>query len=68
MRLAGIKEIANYYEISSQLAYKWTRRREFPSPVADLAQGKVWNFDDVEEWGERNGRTKGCGPRRRVAQ
>jgi hypothetical protein len=36
--------------------------------VADLAQGKVWNFDEVEEWGERNGRTKGCGPRRRVAQ
>ena len=68
MRLVGIKEIANYYEISSQLAYKWSRRREFPTPVANLAQGKVWNLDEIESWGARNGRTKACGPRRRVVQ
>ena len=68
MRLGGIKEIANYYEISPQLAYKWSRQRGFPPPVAALAQGKVWNLDEIEAWGTRNGRSKGCGPRRPVAR
>lgn len=65
MRLAGITEIAGYYAISRQLAYKWTRQETFPAPLAELAQGKVWDLDDVSAWGRRTGRKKGCGPRAR---
>jgi predicted DNA-binding transcriptional regulator AlpA len=65
MRLAGIKEIAAYYDISPQLAYKWSRRQDFPAPLARLAQGSVWDLAHVEQWGARNGRTQGCGPLKR---
>jgi predicted DNA-binding transcriptional regulator AlpA len=64
VRLAGIKEIATYYDISPQLAYKWSRRHDFPAPLATLAQGNVWDLDEIERWGTRHGRTKGGGPRR----
>ncbi|WP_203843240.1 helix-turn-helix transcriptional regulator [Winogradskya humida] len=36
--------------VSRQRAYQITSRRDFPEPVADLAQGKVWRTVDVEKW------------------
>ena len=36
--------------ISRQRVYQITSRPDFPTPVADLAQGKVWLVDDVEAW------------------
>ncbi|AGZ45505.1 hypothetical protein [Actinoplanes friuliensis] len=36
--------------VSRQRAYQITSRADFPAPVADLAQGKVWSTDDVEAW------------------
>jgi prophage regulatory protein len=36
--------------VSRQRAYQITSRADFPKPVADLAQGKVWATDDVEAW------------------
>ena len=36
--------------ISRQRVYQITSRVDFPAPVADLAQGKVWRVDDVEAW------------------
>ena len=36
--------------VSRQRAYQITSRTDFPKPVADLAQGKVWLADDVEAW------------------
>jgi predicted DNA-binding transcriptional regulator AlpA len=36
--------------ISRQRVYQLARRPDFPAPVADLAQGKVWLADDVEAW------------------
>lgn len=36
--------------VSRQRAYQITSRQDFPKPVADLAQGKVWARDDVEAW------------------
>lgn len=45
--------------ISRQRVYHLTTRPDFPEPVADLAQGKVWAADDVEAWiASRRGRTK----------
>ncbi len=36
--------------VSRQRAYQITQRADFPAPVAELGQGKVWLADDVEAW------------------
>ncbi|SDT05534.1 hypothetical protein SAMN04489716_2377 [Actinoplanes derwentensis] len=36
--------------VSRQRAYMITNRADFPQPVADLSQGKVWLVGDVETW------------------
>ncbi|MBB2948772.1 putative DNA-binding transcriptional regulator AlpA [Actinoplanes lutulentus] len=36
--------------LTRQRIYQLTSRADFPPPVADLAQGKVWLTSDVEEW------------------
>jgi predicted DNA-binding transcriptional regulator AlpA len=36
--------------ISRQRVYQLTSRPDFPKPVADLRQGKVWLTGDVEAW------------------
>jgi prophage regulatory protein len=36
--------------ISRQRVHQLTHRPDFPTPVADLDQGKVWLADDVTAW------------------
>ena len=36
--------------VSRQRVYQLTSRADFPTPVADLVQGKVWLAADVEVW------------------
>jgi predicted DNA-binding transcriptional regulator AlpA len=36
--------------ISRQRVYQLTCRRDFPTPVAELGQGKIWLADDIEAW------------------
>jgi prophage regulatory protein len=49
--LMGSQEIrARLGGLSRQRVYQLTSRDTFPAPVADLAQGKVWDAADVEEW------------------
>ena len=36
--------------VSRQRVYQLTSRPDFPKPVADLAQGKVWLEAEVEHW------------------
>lgn len=36
--------------VSRQRAYQITSRADFPTPAADLAQGKIWFTEDVEKW------------------
>ncbi|WP_433789238.1 helix-turn-helix transcriptional regulator [Actinoplanes sp. CA-252034] len=36
--------------ISRQRVYQLTARPDFPEPVADLAQGKVWRTSEVTAW------------------
>jgi predicted DNA-binding transcriptional regulator AlpA len=51
IRLVGAHEIRmRLGGISRQRVYQLTGRADFPAPVADLAQGKVWLADDVEAW------------------
>ena len=51
MRLMGAHEIRlRIGRITRQRVYQLARRPDFPAPVADLAQGKIWLADDVEAW------------------
>lgn len=68
--IGGITEIADYYNVSKQLVYKWTKRSDFPAPIAGpghpenpLSMGQLWTLAEVKEWGRRHGRKKGGGPR-----
>lgn len=51
MQLMGAHEIrVRLGGISRQRVYQITSRADFPKPVADLAQGKIWLAKDVEAW------------------
>lgn len=51
MDLVGAAEIrAMLGGISKQRVYVITSHRNFPEPVADLVQGKVWRKSDVMAW------------------
>lgn len=51
MELVGSHEIRIMLGgISKQRVYVITSHRNFPEPVADLMQGKVWRKSDVEAW------------------
>ncbi|WP_435206002.1 helix-turn-helix transcriptional regulator [Micromonospora sp. bgisy143] len=51
MDLVGAAEIrAMLGGISKQRVYVITSHRNFPEPVADLVQGKVWRKSDVRAW------------------
>ncbi|GIJ10281.1 hypothetical protein Van01_34950 [Micromonospora andamanensis] len=51
MELVGAHEIRIMLGgISKQRVYVITSHRNFPEPVADLMQGKVWRKADVEAW------------------
>jgi prophage regulatory protein len=51
LHLVGAHEIRlRLGRCSRQRAYQITSRDDFPRPVADLMQGKVWLASDVEEW------------------
>lgn len=49
--LVGAHEIrVRLGRVSRQRVYQITSRADFPRPVADLRQGKVWLDEDVEAW------------------
>ena len=51
LHLMGAHEIrVRLGGISRQRTYQITSRLDFPKPVADLGQGKVWLAQDVELW------------------
>ncbi|GAA2187800.1 hypothetical protein GCM10009848_26320 [Micromonospora lupini] len=51
MDLVGAAEIRVMLGgISKQRVYVITSHRNFPEPVADLVQGKVWRRSDVAAW------------------
>ncbi|GIE28521.1 hypothetical protein Ait01nite_015660 [Actinoplanes italicus] len=51
LRLVGAHEIRiRLGGVSRQRAYQITSRADFPKPIADLVQGKVWLAEDVEAW------------------
>ena len=51
LHLVGDHEIRiRLGEVSRQRAYQITSRADFPEPLADLAQGKIWNTEAVDQW------------------
>jgi prophage regulatory protein len=52
--LVGAHEIrALLGNVTRQRIYQLTTRRDFPDPVANLSQGKVWRESDVKAWNDR---------------
>ena len=56
--LVGAPEIAERLGLSRpQVVHNWRYRHDdFPQPVADLRQGMVWSWPDIEEWAIATGR------------
>jgi predicted DNA-binding transcriptional regulator AlpA len=50
VRLVGAHEIRELLGVTRQRVYQLARGDGFPSPVATLAQGKIWLIDDIEAW------------------
>lgn len=49
--LLGISELrVRFGGVSRQRVDQLTRRADFPKPLADLAQGRIWLGADVERW------------------
>jgi uncharacterized protein YuzE len=54
--LIGVTAIAELLGRRKQnVAQHYTRRPDFPEPVAELPTGRYWRRGDVEEWWERSG-------------
>lgn len=49
-------EIAELLGVSRQRVDKLSRSDQFPSPMADLAIGRVWRRQDIEDWTRATGR------------
>ncbi|MFC4064972.1 helix-turn-helix transcriptional regulator [Actinoplanes subglobosus] len=51
LRLLGAHEIRTRFGgISRQRLYQLVSRPDFPRPITELAQGKVWLADHVDAW------------------
>jgi prophage regulatory protein len=56
LELVGVSEIARLLELSNQRAHQLANGDDFPRPVAELAQGRVWHRSEVLAWMKRVGR------------
>ena len=59
--LARVKELGDILGVSRQRAAQLAETPGFPSPVADLASGRIWRVQDVRLWAET--RRRGGRPR-----
>lgn len=64
--LVGAHEIRGMLGVSRQRVQQLATRSDFPRPVAELAQGKVWVLADIEAWigAYRSGQRRGGAGRR----
>jgi len=51
--LAGLAEVAAMLNTSRTQAKRWTRREDFPEPVARLRATPVWRADEVKAWAKQ---------------
>ena len=48
--LVGAHEIRSMLGVSRQRVHQLAMRPDFPKPIAELAQGKVWVLADIQAW------------------
>lgn len=54
-RVAGLTEVASILGVTRQRASQIARDYEdFPLPLAELAKGRVWDREAVEDWARRH--------------
>jgi serine/threonine protein kinase len=51
MRMGGVTEVAEILEVSRQRVAKLRDRSDFPDAIAEIAQGPIWDLDEIEAWG-----------------
>lgn len=56
-RIVGLREIATLLSLSRQRADQLVRTDGFPTPVAELARGRVWERSAVVRWAKATGRS-----------
>lgn len=72
VRMGGVTEVAELLGVSRQRLAKLRERLDFPDPIGNLAQGAVWDLDEVEAWHgagsrpSRAGRPKAADSARRL--
>lgn len=55
--LVGVAEVAAMLGVSRQRVNKIVKEDEsFPRPEAELAAGRIWRRDDIEQWARSRGR------------
>lgn len=48
--LMGAREIEDRLGVSRQRVYQLARRADFPEPYDEVAMGKLWRIEDIENW------------------
>ena len=68
LRIGGVTEVANLLGVSRQRLLKLRERADFPDPIGELAQGPVWDLEEIASWnGSGLGRSSSGRPRSDVA-
>lgn len=50
LELAGAFEIGQYLGLSRQRVHQLTESPSFPTPVAVLAAGSIWDMNEIKNW------------------
>lgn len=57
--IVGQSAIAQRFGISSQAAWNWTQRPDFPKPLPADCGRPVWDWEEVRDWEKNWVRSKG---------
>lgn len=69
MDVGGVAEVAEALGVSRQRLAKLRERQDFPAPVAELAQGPIWNLEVIRGWAGSGVRPHSAGrPRSEIAE
>jgi predicted DNA-binding transcriptional regulator AlpA len=50
----SVTDIARLYGVTRATAHRYSRRADFPEPLAKTGAGRVWLRRDVEKWGREH--------------
>ena len=56
LHLVGTAEIAAMFGISRVRAQQLQMKKSFPKPLARIAAGRIYRYEDVVDWAKRTGR------------